>query len=176
MEDLNEALINIRNYKGGHKEVDLNEIFNVNEDDLTREFAQQASTYAYFASLCALAEHSAAVAEAKKEQEYSLADLAIRKKFEHNGQKSTEAQIRSSVLADVKYSKAAGTAMDAEGDYKMLKAVVRALEQRAEMLISLGAHLRAEMSQTGMNIREKGYQDVVDEAKTAILNRRGKSA
>jgi hypothetical protein len=38
--------------------------------------------------------------------------------------------------------------------YLMMRALVNSMDQRAQMLISLGAHLRAEADQTGMLIRD----------------------
>lgn len=160
--------------KDGDEErvLDLTDLFRIDETNLTKEFTEQASLYGYFGVLMAKAEHEAAVRDLGKDQEYAVADLDWRAEMEEAGKKYTEALIRNTVLSDEEYQRISIQAAEAEFDYKLLKAIVSALQQRAEMLISLGAHIRHELDQTGMSIREREFKDAEEKMREVLRNSR----
>ena len=150
----------------------IDDIFNIDETNISKEFAQQASVYAFFATLAALAERKAADADFLKDQEYAQADQACREELDEGSIKYTEAVIKSMVLTDAGYTKRVKNHVIMEYDYKLLKAIAEALKQRADMLISLGAYLRHEMDQTSMNIKRSQVDNAAEEAKRLIKERR----
>lgn len=152
------------------KEYDVAELLEIDENNLSTEFAQQAAVFGYFATAQAAAEDVAERRKIEKEREYAKADEYWRAWHDKREKKYTETVIRSTVIRDDDYIKAETYYNNAAHDANMLKLIVRALGQRADMLISLGAHLRAEMEMTGMNIRQK--PDVAADAKEAISKRR----
>lgn len=154
------------------KTYDFATLFRIDEDNLSKEFAEQASLYGYFSVLMAKAEHEAAVMEFGKDQEYAIADTSLRDEMTEAGEKYTEGLIRSLVLADEEYGKKAMSAIDSQFDYKLLKAIVSALQQRAEMLVSLGAHVRHEIDQTGMNIKEREFKNTEEKMRETLRNAR----
>lgn len=156
------------NIDGDKLEIDIDDLFRINEDDLTSEFAKQASLYARFGVLAAKAEWGSSKSSAAKDQEYALADLHYRDSMEEEGKKYTEGLIRSLVLSDEVYSIAIEADNQANYAYRVMRAISSALEQRANMLISLGAFVRQEMSQTDMNIRHKKYDDAIEETKKRL--------
>lgn len=157
---------------GVKKAIDISELFDIDEEDLTHEFAQQASLYAYFATLQAEAELELSHAALAKDQEYAACDEHHRKALDRREQKYTEAVIKSLVVRDQEYNDVYDRHAACQNDVEVIKAIVKALQMRAEMLISLGAHMRQEYSMTGMNIREKAYEKAVDAAKSSIRSKR----
>lgn len=120
--------------------------------DLTQEFKIQSSRYAYISALAAKAE--ALYSERKGDREALYADLELEYREKLADSKPTEGKIKSNVITDDEYLKAVMAENDALRDWKLLRALVDGLRQRGEMLISLGAHLRAERDFTDMHINE----------------------
>jgi len=160
--------LRLRTENGAYKIFDIAEVLNINPDDITTEYIRQAALYGYFTVLAARAEDAAGRADSKKEQEYAQADLDIRDEAERNGKKTTETQIRSQVLIDVSYDKMVNASFVTKLDHKLLKAIVAALEMKANMLISLGAMIRNEMSMTGMTMKENQLKAATDEVKKVL--------
>ena len=156
-------------HNGVKKVIDIGNLFDINEDNLTKEFATQASLYAYFATLQAEAERLQAKAEMKKDQEYAKSDEYWRAYLDKREKKYTEAVIKSNVIRDEDYDKANNALINITYDLNVIKAIVRALQMRAEMLISLGAHLRQEYSMTGMSVNK-----AFDEATRAVKEKLSK--
>jgi len=168
--DIHDTTIEVKS-QTGKKVFNLGDVFSINETELSKEYASQASLYAYFAQLSAFADHSVMIKDLSRDQEYARADEACRAELERNNKKYTEAVVKSMILQDVDYDKAYKRHAQAVYDASLLKSIVRALEQRANMLISLGSHLRHEDSMTGMNIRERQFTDSVENAKKIMKDR-----
>ena len=166
--------VRLRTLNGAYKTFPLLDILEIHEDDLTGDFMDQASLYGYFSVLAAAADDAAARSESNKDQEYAQADLAVREEAERNGQKTTENQIKSLVLVDEAYSKMVDAAFVTKYDLKLIKAIVAALEARANMLISLGAMVRHEQDMTGMNTKERALDSALDEVKETIRQRKAR--
>lgn len=164
--------IKVLDNSGRHREFDLSEIFSINEDNLSTEFIQQPSIYAYFAMLQANAEHRSGIVEFDKDQEEAAADESFRKELSNSNVKYTETVIRGLVVRDEEVSKKVSRVLESRYDQKLLKAICSALEMRAAMLQSLGSHLRHEMEQTGMNVKERQFQGAVESVKKVIDEKR----
>lgn len=149
-------------------EVDLVEIFAVDVEDLSIDFSQQAALYAYFSTLTVEAERQLALAKFDTEQQYAAADNKWRHYKDRREEKYTEAVIRSLILQDSDYYKAEERRIQLDYEASLLKSISRALAQRADMLISLGAMTRQEMAMTGMNMREKVLNDLPKDLRTIV--------
>lgn len=154
------------------KLVKLGDLFSIDETNLAEEMARQAGLYAYFAVQMAHAEATLARAIVSKDEEYAEADEFARNDLADSPGRVTEAMVRSWILQDENYQACAMKEIDAKRNYRLLRAICQALEMRATMLQSLGAHLRHEMDMTGMNIRERQYRAMVNDVKEAITNAR----
>lgn len=156
------------------KLVKLGDLFSIDETNLAEEMARQAGLYAYFAVQMAHAESALARAAVSKDGEYAEADEFARGDLADSAPKArvTEAMVRAWILQDEDYQACAAKEINAKRNYRLLRAICQALEMRATMLQSLGAHLRHEMDMTGMNIRERQYRTMVDEVKEAITDAR----
>jgi len=157
-------------FRHGSKELefDIMDVFDIDNDDLSKEFSKQPALFAYFSALQADAERLTALAEFDRDAEYAAADEAYRHALDLQDKKYTEAVIRSNVLQDEDYDAANRKFLEFQYFSNLLKLIVRALSQRSEMLISLGAQIRQEISMTGMNVREKSYKDAVVDVKERI--------
>lgn len=123
----------------------IKEVLQINEATLTDEFIRQPSTYAYFA---ALSEFAVADVEQKKLSFSVLkANLDGQKRLElAKLGKVTESMVDSAIILDKKYQAMFEEVIEAERQLGILKSLVKALDQRCQMLIQLGANKRQELS------------------------------
>lgn len=164
--------ISVKDIEDKERRFLLKDIFGIEEDNLSVEFMQQASVYAFFATLQAKAEWSANMLELSKDQEEAAADEAYRQELERKGKKYTETVIKGFVVRDEQVQSAAAAMHAGRYEQKLLKAICSALEMRAEMLQSLGSHLRHELDQTGLKVREAAFQKSVDSVRDIMKEKR----
>lgn len=157
----------------GGKRFSITDLFHIDEVDLDKEFRDQAAWFAFFAKELAEVDYQVARAKAIKDKVYAECDLDYRADYDSEGTKYTEAIIRSEVMLDKAYNEARGYEMEMQKQYGILKSIVNALDQRASMLISLGAHRRAELDMTGLHIKDRDYKKTVEDTKKTIRRRRG---
>jgi len=135
--------------------------------------ARQAGLYAYFAVQMAHAEYTHARAGISKDEAYADADEYWREELTvDKTRKVTEAMVKAAVIQDESYQALAAVEINAKRDYRLLRVICNALEMRATMLQSVGAHLRHELDMTGMNIRDRKYQAAISDVKKAITSAR----
>jgi hypothetical protein len=166
--------VRLRMASGGYKDFDILELFAIDENDLSKEMAQQASTYGFFTVLATMAEDIASKATFQKDIDEAGADLNYRDEYAKNGTKFTEATIRATIMSDEKHIKKCEVELLTRYDFKLLKSIVAALDQRASMLVSLGAWKRHEYDQEGMNIKEHALTESVDAVKTVMSERKAR--
>lgn len=133
--------------------LDLDNLIPVGED-LGTEFSNQASKYAYVAMLAAQTESLYNGAKRGLERTKARIDKEVREKARLHDEKVTETVVFNRVLMSDEVEEAEDVESSYRYQYLMLRAVTSAMEMRAQMLISLGAHLRAESEQTGMLIKD----------------------
>jgi hypothetical protein len=138
--------------------INLDELLEIHEENLISEYAKQASFYAYYGTLYNRADRSVMELDAKKESLYAEIELDYRE--EYKDEKTTEGKIKSLVLTDESYAKQLTKYNYAIYRKGIMRTLMDALKMRADMLVSMGAHLRAEYEQTGMNMkRDKFLED-----------------
>ena len=142
-------------------ELDLDAIVPIT-DDLTTEFKEQPSLYAYIAILAARAEALLLDAKSYKEELYAKTDKEVRKDLSLAGEKITEPRVKQEIQLCRGYVEAIEYEIEIHEQYLIMKALTRTMDMRAQMLISLGAHLRTEAEQTGMLINQtkKAIEDI----------------
>lgn len=124
----------------------LREIVKIVESDLTNEFIRQPSLYAWFATLL---EYASAEVETQKMNLSILRanlDAEKRKELGQLSKKPTENMINSAIEVDDKYKDAQVNLIETRRQYGILKGIVRALEQRKDMLIQVGSTKRQELT------------------------------
>lgn len=132
-------------------EIDLDAVLEMGED-ISGEFSRQAANYAYIATLAAKAALLEMEANHQKDVSYAETYKSVRKRLSLSGEKFTEAVITAEIESADEYRDAVSTQTFYKGQNLLMKALTRAMEMKADMLISKGAHLRAELSQTDMHI------------------------
>lgn len=149
-------------------------MFEIDEEDLDREYREQSALYAYFITKTSEADDLHAQAVTNKELVYAQADEYFRQKSDSLGVKVTEKRIESLIIQDEEYGNALDNERKTKLQHTILKGIVRAMEQRANMLISLGAHRRAELDMTNMTIKRTDHDDDVGELKSRLrrMNRK----
>ena len=162
-------------YKGVGKKIhtiNLADILEIYEIELTTHFAEQASIFGHFSIQLAEADRLLGIAKMITEQVYAKADAGYRKAYNEAEIKYTEAVIRGEVLLDEDYQNVVKSQHNAKHNVDVLKAIVNALKMKADMLISMGAHLRQEYDMTGMTIREQSMNKAVDNVKEVIKRKK----
>lgn len=124
-------------------------------DDVSREFREQPSTYAYISMLASDAESLWREAKRLMDEVYAETDRAVREELRHSDERITEKKVEMEVETRRGYREAVRFEMDCHSQYLIMRVLQDAMEMRADMLISLGAHERAEAKQTGMAIKVK---------------------
>jgi len=132
--------------------LDLDDMVPINESDLSGEFTRQPSLYAYVATLTAQAEAETLDSKRNLERERAEADKRARTYLAGSNAKVTDSALDARIVLDVDYQIAMERESQAKYQQLLLKAVERSMSMRADMLISLGAHLRHEYEQTDMTI------------------------
>lgn len=150
---------------GSVVDIDLNKYVPIDPDRLIQEYATQPAAYAYLATLCAQVEAEYLDAKRITERAYAEADSNVRGLLASQGTKYTESGVKALIEQSESYRVAVDNETQARAQMLLLKAVVTAMEQRAQMLISLGAHLRMEADMTGMSV--KSVREKLDELKAA---------
>ena len=135
----------------------------IDQADLSNEFATQAARYAYFAVICAEARANRDTAEAFMKRDHAEAFVFYKGSDEHipDGSRTvTDGLANMLVAQDVDCIRTKNAHIEAERQFRIMDALVKTLEQRANMLISLGAQLRSEADMTGMIIKDNPGNDV----------------
>lgn len=140
--------------KIGGVEYRIGDLFSVSMENINEEFSTQAGRLAYLGMLMAQAEAAYNEAKLYGEELYAKVDLIVRDDYDKAGKKYTEAMIKSKVLSTGEYVEALMAENEASYQFRMLKALVDAMRQRGDMLVSLGAQLRQEWEATDLNIKQ----------------------
>jgi len=133
---------------------DLNELFAIDETAITIDMATHSAKHGRIAVLLARAERYKALKKQQMEVEYAAADDSIRDEYNDDGKRYTESVIKAAVMLDEEYKMYTREYNDANNVVTVLKHILNAMKTKGDMLISIGAQLRAEMSMTGMVIKD----------------------
>jgi hypothetical protein len=152
-----DELIGSHKVKIGKDEFTIGEMLDTCPETLNEDFTTQASRLAYLGMVLAKAEVNLEKAKQVRETLYADLDLEVRteldgKKVEDPKFKYTEAMVKANILQYEEYQQATGTELQALHDYKIMRAIVDAMRQRGDMLVSLGAQLRQEYDVTNLSL------------------------
>lgn len=135
--------IRIRDVNGQFVEYDLKEQLAINEHDLQTEFKQQASKYVYWASILEQVRGYLEAAELVEEQTraglYEPARVAL---INSGTPKPTKDQVESWILQQEKYIGTKHQVLIYSKYVKHLQYIVKAFEQRRDMMQQIGADKR----------------------------------
>ena len=146
----------------------IDEICQINQDDITSDMVRQASLYGFFSNMLSRQEWETIKAKAMMEQTYGQADEIYRAEILTSGEKLREAAVKGMVINDEDYIEAESKHQHAVYLQSVLMNICRTLSMKSDMLISLGAQLRAELHMTGMKTKEKKYESEIDQMKAKL--------
>lgn len=134
--------------------LDLDDLIKVTRD-LSEEFTRQPTVYAYVAMLSAKAETIHTEAKRLLDTAESKAQIEARKTLSRDSdERVTDKRVEAEARMTKMYNEANEYELACREQYFILKAITTALEQRAQMLSQLGAHLRSEADMTGMLVSD----------------------
>lgn len=116
----------------------------INRSDLSSEFAEHSSRFAYYATCFELAADKSRRLDIDLKRLYAVLDYQKRMEMRNADMKTTEKMVENMVITDDNYVALQGDVLEAEKHLGLLKAARDAMAQRKEMLVSLGANHRAE--------------------------------
>lgn len=149
-------------------------VFNVSEElafseeTLSQDFMEQSAKYAWWAVVAEKARATTKAYEAKLAVAEAEADEKAREELPASGKKVTESQVASFIKKDAGYQSALAKVNAARSNQGIVERVVRAFEQRKDMLLVAGSHIRSERAMSG-ELRSVG--NLADTAKTIVGNR-----
>ena len=122
--------------------VSLQSELKIDEYNMTKEFMQQGSKYAWWANLLEIVRYHAEAENIKLETISSQLNITIRQQLEATGKKPTKDTIESLIYIDEKYQEQLSVVN--EWNYKagQLNRIIKAFEQRKDMLQMIGAEQR----------------------------------
>ena len=140
------------------RDVSVQDLFEIDETNLDKEYTCQASRYAFFTVLAARAKRAASLAE--QERREIEADVWSNIKDDPDniptgGRTVSDGLADKLTILDQDYANAKSDEIEATYQYDLMKGLAYAFSQRAAMLTNLGADMRKEMDMTDMHISEK---------------------
>lgn len=113
--------------------------------NISNEFTRVAAELAYWNEKYAEALRMSLHAKIQRERMHASLYFEKRKQFEAAGTKVTEAGLEAAIEVDPRYANLRDEEADANGEYARLRGVSEAVKTKKDMLVSLGAQVRAEM-------------------------------
>jgi len=123
----------------------LNQCVTVDDVALNEEYIRLSADYAFWSSKYADSRRTHAISKLNRETVRSTLRIAHREELAEDNNRVTESMVTSAVDIDPKWIGSKHNEIDAETDMVRLSGILEALKTKREMLISLGAHARAEM-------------------------------
>ena len=127
-------------------------------DQINEEFSRVSSDLAYWNTVYAIACGDAARAEASYKRKKAEKFLFFREEIAASGARPTDEWIKSLVDNDDEVNVELLAKIDAESEKVRLYGVVDAIRAKKDMLVSLGATLRAEMDNNPAIKEERKFQ------------------
>lgn len=177
IDERNYDLLNISvNLKLGTFEGNLQEDLEIDRDNLSESFIDQAGKFAWWSVLYvqakAIAEKAKSEMEVQKDymskQLISELDTKIRHRLELDGEKITEARVEKAIYKENEYIEAVelynelkSRYLKANADAMTLEVASKAMDSRKDMLISLGAQIRSELNNLDLTMKKEHVREVV---------------
>lgn len=177
-------------YQGKPTEINLGADLLIDPDAINENFIDQPAKFAWWGVMCNYARQRVdrLKHDLTAKQEYqsktlrAILDRQVREELEAMGEKVTESKVEMGVYASQEYQasqqaivKLREELLEADHEYNMLQTAVAAMNQRKDMLISLGANMRAEWDNTDLKLKGGGSEARrqetfdADEAKARVI-------
>ena len=140
--DLDMDKITVIDYNGQSQEYSVRDIINVDEMNYQIEVINQPAKYAYWSSVLQAAKRVEAEQQASLDKQHALSYNKVYDELSKQGIRATKDLIEAQIEQDPDYEKAKQRVVVADYSAGRIQYLVKALEQRANMLIQLGADIR----------------------------------
>lgn len=130
---------------GSAQKVSVKKETSIDEQSLSDEFVRHPSVFSWYSTVLALYEAKSDRLKYQLDVMCAQLDHRIRQDAAKSGDKIVEKQVESAMKMDPKYQVLQEEHLDTKLVVKRLSALVRGLEVKRDMLIQLGARLRAEL-------------------------------
>lgn len=127
----------------------VREELEITESNLSNDFMEQAGKYAWWAVLAETAKFHKEKTELEVDVAEANADKTARKELIDESTKVTEALVKSRIKLNLEYQDAVAKFNTAKKNASILDKIVKSFEHRKEMLISVGAQIRAGQGNSG---------------------------
>lgn len=124
----------------------LERVVSIDVTQITEHFISVPAELAYFNERYAETVRGQLEAKSACDNARATAYCTIKTEYEEEGKKITEAALSAQIELDPAYTEAKIAFVDAETKKQQARGRVEAVHAKKDMLISLGAHLRAELS------------------------------
>ena len=146
-----------------HEKVNLAEELEIDNADIATAYSEQPGKFAYWATVALQARfaYERKKQEVNRQEEYlkktlyGELDSVVRQQMELDGEKITEARVNNAINTHESYLEEQAKLYELQDEllglqqrYLQLEIAKESMDQRKDMLISLGAHLRAENNNT----------------------------
>lgn len=163
--------------KTSENTIDLAKDLKIDIDNINDSFIDQPCKYAYWATVAAQAKTLAdrKKLEVDRQEDYlkktliGELDVAVRQDLELNGEKITETKVTNGIYAHEMYKEQMDRLyslkeefVELQSQVDVLEAAREAMDQRKDSLISLGAQLRTEGSNTDLTIRKAQANEIIN--------------
>lgn len=135
---------------GEYQIIDLVEELEVNENRLQEHMEHQAAKYAQWSSYMVVAERAVRAAKDNLDVVIAQADYNIRTQANTTGSKPTVKTVENMINLDPTVIDAKDKLSEMLGYESAIKYVLKALDQRKDMLVNLSAQRRKQMELTGV--------------------------
>lgn len=143
LDDIDFSHLTIIDSNGNKKTVDLQDELVIDQYNIEKELYEQPKKYVYYTSLLEKVRAYLESAELALDVEHAnLYEPSRASLQQETGSKPTKDQIESRILSDETYREKKEQVAILEGSVKNLYYIVKAFEQRKDMLIQLSTHER----------------------------------
>lgn len=130
---------------GKKDKINVKDFLRIDETNIEKEFADNPSLYAYYASVLSWYQYEEDKLEARLDEIVSQKDLTLRKKFAT----AKERELKSWIDLEEDVIEAREALMKAKYVVRKLGAFVKGVEKKGDRLIQIYAKYRAQMKQEG---------------------------
>lgn len=162
--------------KSSETNINLAEDLAIDAININEAFCEQPAKFAWWATVAAqakaLVEHKKS--EVERTEDYlkktlmGELDAEVRASLEMNGEKVTESKVANGIYVHPKYKetqeklyKLKDELLELQQKFAVLDIAKESMNQRKDMLISLGAQLRLEGNNTELVVKEKAAAEVI---------------
>lgn len=130
----------------------------IHEMELDRSYRELPARMAYWGGRYADAYEAFRRAENNRELVFAQVCMELREQMRDNGLKPTDTAVKEATLRDPRVQDAIMEEIDAEASKERMRAACEAMRTKKDMLVSLGAHVRAQMDAVPFTRQEQANE------------------